>query len=211
MLSEQRSLHVIYWQKNDITCGAVLCCGTSSWQEARRNLSLPSEEAKFHSFCSASAPPKKFPWPPDPVQFDWVNPTLSFQSCCIFSKLELQRCAKTRNFTAEKWNSLQNQSENWTKISAFWLKCTSCLSTCKHSLRVCVHAFMKTALGGNIGFKKCASKSNKYALRPTRCALFWPNGCKDKLDGACLIFWVKMNYAAVTLLSRGRMLWMWGE
>lgn len=36
---------------------AVLCWGTSFWQEASRNLSLPSEEAKFHSFCSASAPP----------------------------------------------------------------------------------------------------------------------------------------------------------
>lgn len=36
---------------------AVPRWGTSFWQEASRNLSLPSEEAKFHSFCSASAPP----------------------------------------------------------------------------------------------------------------------------------------------------------
>lgn len=53
----QHSLYVIHKPEYDIISGAALCCGTSFWLWARRNLSLPSEEATFHCFFSASAPP----------------------------------------------------------------------------------------------------------------------------------------------------------
>lgn len=84
--------------ERDITAGALQPHRLTFLEKARRNLSLPSEEAKFLSFCSALAPPN-FPVTSWPTAIWPCEPITTFHACCMFSikakRLEQSGCIRT--------------------------------------------------------------------------------------------------------------------
>lgn len=134
--------------------------GTSIWEEARRNLSLPSEEAELSSFCSSSAPPN--------LPTSWPADTHRSTPVAYSSRLEPE----------------EPVSERCTRL------CTK--PECFSCFFISIYTKDKSTFATNTPYTVVSKATQGQVC----CHL--------------LHFWVKVNYAAVTTLSRGRM-WMDAE
>lgn len=83
------------WYNNFWSCAAVKADFLTESQKE----SLTAKRRGQVPFLLLSFSSSKFPWPPDPLQFDRVNPALPFHACCMFrikaEKLELERHVST--------------------------------------------------------------------------------------------------------------------